>query len=60
MAENKNVTSFVVRFSPMGQEDLPESNRWRIRVTHVQGQEETTVVSMEEMCELMEQILNRK
>lgn len=59
MADNQQVTSFVVRFSPMGQEELPESKRWRIRVTHVQGQEEMMVTSMEELCELMEQILKR-
>jgi hypothetical protein len=59
MADNQQVTSFVVRFSPMGQEDIQESKRWRIRVTHVQGQEETTIASMEELCEYMEQILKR-
>jgi hypothetical protein len=56
--EPQPVTSFVLRFSPAA-ENGEGDRRWRIRITHVQEQEEVFVGSMEEAVAYMEAALNK-
>ncbi|UHA74619.1 hypothetical protein [Paenibacillus sp. 481] len=48
------VCSFVLRCHP-----LVGSDEWRIRVTYVQGEEETIVCSLTEAVRYMEQMMGR-
>lgn len=58
LLEPQPVTSFVLRFSPAA--DGGElGRRWRIRITHVQEQEEIVVGSMDEAVTYMEEALNK-
>lgn len=52
------VSSFVVRCKPLAGEFAADT-LWRIRVTHVQGQEEVTVVSLDEAMRYIERIMKR-
>lgn len=63
MDKGKLVSSFVLRFSKMsgGQGDgtEPESERWRIKVTHVQSSEETVVTTLEQAMQYIGRIVER-
>ncbi|NOV00397.1 hypothetical protein [Paenibacillus planticolens] len=58
--EPNMVSSFVLRFSSVGEEEQPEERRWRIRITHVQDQDEIVVGSMQEAFDYIEQALRKK
>lgn len=54
------VSSFVVRFTELAVSDIEsDDSSWRIKVTHVQSGEETTVISIEEASEYMKLMLER-
>jgi hypothetical protein len=57
--EPHSVTSFVLRCSAAGDESQPEDRRWRIRITHVQDQEEIVVGSIREAFDYIEEMLKR-
>jgi len=60
MDEGKLVSSFVLRFSRMnvdGEKDLEPL--WRIKVTHVQGNDEIIVGSMEQAMQFIDRIMER-
>jgi hypothetical protein len=60
MTDHSVVNSFVLRFSLMKKDAAARSaQRWRIKVTHVQNQEEVTVHSMEEAYNYMNEVLER-
>ncbi|MFC0211433.1 hypothetical protein ACFFK0_03040 [Paenibacillus chartarius] len=62
--ESGQVVSFVLRFSPSPSpapaEADAEDRQWRIRITHVQEQEETMFVSVEEAFRYMKEALRAR
>lgn len=58
-AEPQPVTSFVLRFSSAPDEASPEERRYRIRITHVQEQEEVVVGSIQEAFDYIEEALRK-
>jgi len=56
-------TSFVLRFSRLGSRQKDDfgadTPRWRIRVTHVQSNDETVVNSLEEAMQYIGRIVER-
>jgi hypothetical protein len=57
MVEPQAVSSFVLRFSPNESEEA--ERQWRIRVTHVQGEDEIVVHSLPAAMKFIEEILKR-
>lgn len=57
MVEPQVVSSFVLRFSCVDEEEIEQ--QWRIRVTHVQGEDEIVVNSISEAVKYMEGILKK-
>ncbi|SEC62731.1 hypothetical protein [Paenibacillus sp. GP183] len=57
MVEPQAVSSFVLRFSPI--EAAETESQWRIRVTHVQGEDEIIVHSLPAAMNFIEEILKR-
>lgn len=58
MITQPNVASFVVRCASLVDRDHKDPV-WRITVSHVQGEEEVSVTSLEEVYEYMKDILSR-
>jgi len=58
MADAKVMSSFVLRFSPLEQTES-EDRKWRIRITHVQGQDEIVVGSLQDAMSYIEDVLKR-
>jgi hypothetical protein len=52
------MSSFVLRFSPLECEDLAD-HKWRIRVTHVQNQDEVTVSTLQDAMNYIDEVLKR-
>jgi hypothetical protein len=59
MTDHSIVSSFVVRFSIIQDAAARSVHRWRIKITHVQNQEEVTVNTMEEAYSYMNEVLER-
>jgi len=63
MDKGSQLTSFVLRFSRLGggrkDGSGAETPRWRIRVTHVQSNDETVVNSLEEAMRYIGRIVER-
>jgi hypothetical protein len=57
MVEPQAVSSFVLRFSPNEPDEA--ERQWRIRVTHVQGEDEIVVHSLSAAMKFIEEILKR-
>lgn len=57
MSTQQTVSSFVLRFSSIGDEEQSREKHWRIKVTHVQGEDEASVSTMEEAVNFMRRIL---
>ena len=57
MPTGQLVSSFVVRFNEVGFDPAMNQKQWRIKVTHVQGEEEATVRTMEEAMDFMKHVL---
>jgi hypothetical protein len=58
MVEPQAVSSFVLRFSPI-EPAVETESQWRIRVTHVQGEDEIIVHSLPAAMNFIEEILKR-
>jgi len=58
MADAQVVSSFVLRFSPLEREEHEEP-RYRIRVTHVQDQDEIVVGTLQDAMNYIEDVLKR-
>ncbi|MFE7061446.1 hypothetical protein ACFVAD_04705 [Sutcliffiella sp. NPDC057660] len=58
MITQPSVASFVVRCASLVDIDHKDPV-WRITVSHVQGEEEISVASLEEVYEYMKDILSR-
>lgn len=58
-AEPQPVTSFVLRFSSAPGESPSEERRYRIRITHVQDEEEIVVGSIQEAFDYIEEALRK-
>jgi hypothetical protein len=56
MSTQQIVSSFVLRFSSIEEEESQQKH-WRIKVTHVQGEAEASVSTMEEAVKFMRRIL---
>lgn len=52
------MSSFVLRCSPLEHEDAT-NHKWRIRVTHVQNQDEVTVSTLQEAMKFIDEVLKR-
>ena len=52
------MSSFVLRFSPLEREDALDY-KWRIRVTHVQNQDEVTVSTLQDAMNYIDDVLKR-
>jgi hypothetical protein len=59
MIDQSIVKSFVIRFSLNHDASAQNTHRWRIKITHVQNQEEVTVNTMEEAYSYMHEVLER-
>lgn len=54
------MSSFVLRCSPLEHEHEDAANhKWRIRVTHVQNQDEVTVSTLQEAMKFIDEVLKR-
>ncbi|CAM2865410.1 hypothetical protein PASE110613_05020 [Paenibacillus sediminis] len=58
MVEPQTVSSFVLRFSAV--ESGAFEQQWRIRVTHVQGEDEIVVHTLPDAMKFIEHILQRR
>ncbi|MCR8644158.1 hypothetical protein NV379_16005 [Paenibacillus sp. N1-5-1-14] len=56
--QSQVVSSFVLRFSQLGTEGIQE-RPWRIRVTHVQSQEEVTVGTLDDAMKYIDDALKK-
>lgn len=54
--KSKPIVSFVVRFQLAGDQQVVEKRRWRIKVTHVQKDQETLFESIEEAMVYMKRL----
>ncbi|TCZ77134.1 hypothetical protein E0485_11765 [Paenibacillus albiflavus] len=52
------MSSFVLRFSPLEDEDRAD-HKWRIRITHVQNQDEVTVSTLQDAMNYIDDALKR-
>jgi hypothetical protein len=59
MTDHSIIQSFVIRFSCIKDAAVNSTQRWRIKITHVQKQEEVTVNTMEEAYSYMNEVLER-
>ncbi|MFD1739156.1 hypothetical protein ACFSCX_21835 [Bacillus salitolerans] len=57
MEEAHPITSFVVRCTCINVQEETGKKLWRIKVKHVQGEEEISVQSMEDMVMYMKRVL---
>lgn len=57
MKDQELISSFVLRFSLANRSEETGGKQWRIRVTHVQGKEETSFSTMEEAVKYMQKVL---
>ncbi|MCA1030963.1 hypothetical protein LCL95_08020 [Bacillus timonensis] len=57
MNELQLIQSFVVRCNLLDVSDGTGQKQWRIKVTHVQGEEEITLTSLEEALAYMKRTL---
>ncbi|MCM3568273.1 hypothetical protein [Neobacillus mesonae] len=55
--EINQIMSFVVRFQLAAIEKETGKKQWRIKVTHVQGEQETLFDSIEEAMGLMQEMV---
>lgn len=53
-----SVASFVLRFSSIEETEFGHEKRWRIKVTHVQGEDEIFVSSLQEAMSYIESVLS--
>ncbi len=58
MSENSQlISSFVVRCNLVDIDEISGEKHWRIKVSHVQGEEEVAVKNMDEAVSFMKQII---
>lgn len=54
---NQLISSFVVRCNLVDYDEATGSKQWRIKVSHVQGEEEIAVQNIEEAVNYIKQII---
>ncbi|QOR67477.1 hypothetical protein IM538_04875 [Cytobacillus suaedae] len=58
MSENSQlISSFVVRCNLVDIDETSGKKQWRIKVSHVQGEEEVAVKNMDEAVSFMKQVI---
>lgn len=57
MDDNQQITSFVVRCSLIDVLETTGKKLWRIKIRHVQGEEEISVQSLDDMMLYMKRVL---
>ncbi|WP_449539383.1 hypothetical protein [Ferdinandcohnia sp. Marseille-Q9671] len=57
MNENQPITSFVVRCSLIQVDDKTMKKQWRIKVSHVQGENEVVVTDMDDAIRFMKRVI---
>lgn len=53
----ETITSFVVRCALVDVDENTKTKQWRIKVSHVQGEEEIVVSDLEEAMNYMKQVM---
>jgi hypothetical protein len=53
----QSITSFVIRFNCVDVQDVSGERVWRIKVRHVQGEEEISVQNFEDLVLYMKRVL---
>jgi hypothetical protein len=57
MEEIQQITSFVIRFNCVDLQKDTHKKQWRIKIRHVQGEEEISVKSFDDMLIYMKRVL---
>lgn len=57
MNENPIITSFVVRCALVDVDEETLKKQWRIKVSHVQGEDEVIVTDLEEAYSFMKRVI---
>ncbi|WP_456275934.1 hypothetical protein [Bacillus sp. AK128] len=57
MEDVQQITSFVIRCNCIEVQELTGKKLWRIKIKHVQGEEEISVQSLDDMLMYMKRVL---
>jgi hypothetical protein len=57
MEDLQQITSFVIRCSCIEVQEITGKKLWRIKIKHVQGEEEISVQNLDDMLTYMKRVL---
>ncbi|MFT4414864.1 hypothetical protein ACLM5H_13475 [Fredinandcohnia humi] len=57
MSDNQTITSFVVRCALVDVDEVTLKKQWRIKVSHVQGEDEVVVADLEDALSFMKRVI---
>ncbi|MFS0824262.1 hypothetical protein [Bacillus sp. 1P02SD] len=57
MNDNQTITSFVVRCALVDVDNQTMKKHWRIKVSHVQGEDEVVVTDLDDAVEFMKRVI---
>ncbi|MEH7381659.1 hypothetical protein V7138_14450 [Bacillus sp. JJ1533] len=57
MNDNQPITSFVVRCALVDVDNTTMKKQWRIKVSHVQGEDEVVVTDLDDAVQFMKRVI---
>ncbi|WP_026021724.1 hypothetical protein [Bacillus timonensis] len=57
MNDNQIITSFVVRCALINVDNETMKKQWRIKISHVQGENEVVVTDLEDAVQFMKRVI---
>ncbi|MEH7384712.1 hypothetical protein V7147_04745 [Bacillus sp. JJ1521] len=57
MNDNQTITSFVVRCALVDVDNKTMKKQWRIKVSHVQGEDEVVVTDLDDAVQFMKRVI---